>query len=115
MIDREDFMIMIDTGKHDEILDMICALEDKIAMIEAERKPDTLTVPEAVERLVEFFSELDIYVALYLEGSSRMTMIKTYKFNTPDYISAIGNGTTPAAVKVGLEDLFVTILEGDEK
>ena len=85
------------------------------AMIEAERKPDTLTVPEAVERMVNFFSEWDIYTTCILPDSWGIKiMLNGWKTTPPDYVMAIENGETPAAVKDGLEDLFVTILGGEK-
>ena len=85
------------------------------AMIEAERKPDTLTVPEAVERLVAYFEKATIFA----DSGNREWLLHFNLWGNvpaPSYIDAMKNGSyKPAAVKVGLEDLFVTILEGDEK
>ena len=85
------------------------------AMIEAERKPDTLTVPEAVERLVEFFSS-GVVEAYRLYTKWYINIRFSSDEPEPSYYEAIVNGNrTPAAVKVGLEDLFVTILTESEK
>ena len=86
-----------------------------VELFEAERKPDTLTVPEAVERLVNFFSEWDIYTTCITmpDRWEIKFVLNGWKTNPPDYVMAIENGRTAAAVRVGLEDLFVTILGGE--
>ena len=79
-------------------------------------KPDTITVPEAVERLVNFFSEWDIYTTCILPDYWEIKiMLNGAKTTPPDYVMAIENGNrSDAAYRVGLEDLFVTILGGEK-
>jgi len=82
----------------------------------ADAKPDTISVPDAVAKLVKFFGEWDIYTTCILPDRWEIKMVLSgWKTNPPDYVMAIKNGITPAAVTVALEDMFVTILTEEEK
>ena len=100
-----------------ENMDIIRAADDIAALFEAERKPDTITVPEAVERLVAVFEKWYINATESKdEGWWDVLLSANMDGVTPSWAAAMINGeNSDAAVKFGLEDLFITILEGDEK
>ena len=80
-----------------------------IAMIEAE-KPDTIPLPKAVEALVEYFGDFNVCV-IDAGGAWRVYIDKWMDAPFPDWAAAIDNGWhSKKAVRVGLEDLFTTIL-----
>lgn len=65
--------------------------------------PDSLTIPDAVKALVEYFAPCGVSVT---DDGGEIRFIPGGSWTV-----AIRNGFySPAAVKVGLEDLFVSIL-----
>jgi hypothetical protein len=78
--------------------------------------PETITIPEAVKRLAEWFGN-NFYIRAFDWGGGydvEMSISVDFGKNS-DWLDAIKNGNnTLAAIRVGLEDLFTSILEGDE-
>ena len=74
-------------------------------------RPDTITIPEAVAALVKYFDTNWAVDFSDFGNLCGISMRKSFAGYKPDWIMAIVNGNnSPAAVKVGLEDLFVSIL-----
>lgn len=79
-------------------------------MITKNITPDTITIPEAVKALVEYF-ETAVIEAYIGDRNSALYIYFPSELPAPSHIKSIVYGySTPAAVKVGLEDLFVSIL-----
>jgi len=90
-----------------------------VALFEAEKAaaPDVITVPDAVAKLVEYFEKWFVH-AIYVtrHGIWDVVTHTMDKGNPPDWVNAIINGkNSTGAVRVGLEDLFTTILTEEEK
>ena len=80
--------------------------------------PETITIAEAVKRLVEWAHKLCYVTVIDTERKCYTWGINDCSVpaeNIPNWIMAIYNGGyKPAAYREGLEDLFATILGGDE-
>lgn len=79
-----------------------------------EPAPETIAIAEAVKKLVEYFEAWDITFTngdLFCGLTARASWT-WHGCKKPDWVKAIINGgETPEAIKVGLEDLFISILE----
>jgi hypothetical protein len=96
--------------------DAIKAAREIAAMLDAEAKPDTIPLPEAVERLVGYFTEFECWCEVDNTSWTLKLFHADRNIIIPDWIRAIFKGnSTPAAVHEGLEKLFITILEKDDE
>lgn len=98
-------------------LDTEKAAAEIAALLEAERKPDTITIPEAIERLVEYFENMEIKVEEnpFYESACTFTIKGSYHWkNAPDFIRKIfSGGNSTAAIKAGLGSMFTAIINGE--
>jgi len=83
---------------------------ETINLLSYEFTPDSITIPEAVAALVEYFENFNVCI-VSTGGCWKVYIDKWMDDPVPDWANAILNGRhSTAAVKVGLEDLFTTIL-----
>ena len=74
---------------------------------------ENIKIAEAVRRLTKYFSSGDIVFDNY-RREWRMVFVKRHDGEVPDWIRAVENGEyRPSAIKAALDDLFISILEGD--
>lgn len=74
---------------------------------------ETIEIREAVRRLADFFARGDIVFTNH-RREWRMMVTMRHDGDVPDWIMAAENGGhTRSAVRVALEDMIVSVMEGD--